>query len=75
MTRFRPAVLLVAVTALVAAACSKSDRTSKEPRALTQAQRDSAIAASRLPGAGVVGKALEIADSARARADDAREEP
>ena len=36
---------------------------------LTQAQRDSVLAESRLPGAGVVARALEAADSAEARAD------
>jgi len=49
------------------AACS-SHKTS-ETRALTERERDSTIAASKLPGAGVVGKALEQADSAKARAD------
>lgn len=34
----------------------------------TQAQRDSAIAESGLPGAGAVGRALETSDSAAARA-------
>jgi len=36
---------------------------------MTERERDSTIAASKLPGAGVVGKALEQADSAKARAD------
>lgn len=35
--------------------------------ALTRHQRDSVIAESELPGAAVVGRALEIADSAAAR--------
>ena len=59
---------------MVALACSKkSDEASKPP--LTQAQRDSAIAASKLPGAGVVGKALEVSDSAKARANEPIPEP
>jgi hypothetical protein len=59
---------------LAALACSEqSDEASKPP--LTQAQRDSAIAASKLPGAGVVGKALEVADSAEARSNEPIPEP
>ena len=46
-----------------------SSHKSEEKRVLTERQRDSTIAASKLPGAGVVGKALEQADSAKARAD------
>ena len=49
------------------AACSS--RKSTETRTMTERQRDSTIAASKLPGAGVVGKALEQADSAQARAN------
>jgi hypothetical protein len=66
----------LALAACVAAglACSKKNE-SEAPRTLTQAQRDSAIAASQLPGAGVVGKALEVADSAKARANDPVPEP
>jgi hypothetical protein len=58
-------LLLIAV---VCAACSQKGDEQKTTRKLTQAQRDSAIAASKLPGAGVVGKALEVADTAEARA-------
>jgi len=72
--------LLIGITAgivagvVVALACSKkSDEASKPP--LTQAQRDSAIAASKLPGAGVVGRALEVADSAEARSNKSIPEP
>jgi hypothetical protein len=49
------------------AACS-SHKTS-ETRVMTERQRDSTIAASKLPGATVVGKALEQADTAQARAN------
>jgi len=34
---------------------------------LTRAQKDSVLAESDLPGAGVVGKAIEVADSSAAR--------
>jgi uncharacterized protein YcfL len=57
----------VAVSALLLAACSSK----QEKPAMTERQRDSTIAASKLPGAGVVGKALEQSDSAKARADQA----
>ena len=64
------AFLLVAVLAGLYAAggCAKS-----EPQAvkheLTERERDSVIATqSALPGSGVVGKAMEISDSAAARA-------
>ncbi len=67
-------VLVVYSAAVLATGCSKkSDDAAKAP--LTQAQRDSAIAASKLPGAGVVGKALEVSDSADARADRVVPEP
>lgn len=42
---------------------------SGERRSLTQRERDSTIAASPLPGAGTVGKALEISDSAAVQRD------
>jgi len=68
--------MLVFLTAIaVAPACSKSGQAAKEPRHLTEAQRDSAIAASQLPGASVVGKALEVSDSAKARANKPIPEP
>ena len=50
---------------LLVGACS-SDR---EPqKTLTERERDSTIARSDLPGAGTVGKALEISDSTAVRA-------
>ena len=60
-----------AVCALLVAACSSKEEARP---ALTERQRDSTIAASKLPGAGVVGKAMEQADSAKARADQAETE-
>jgi hypothetical protein len=73
-TKTSLAILSVAV---VVAACAVgligacSDKTGSEegaPVGMTAAARDSAIAESGLPGAGVVGKALSVADSAQARA-------
>ncbi len=69
--RGRSLVLMTAVVAWLA--CSKESETTT--RTLTTAQRDSAIAASQLPGAGVVGKALEVADSAEARANEPVPDP
>jgi hypothetical protein len=65
---------VVVIFALMAGACStkKDDQTQHE---MTTAERDSAIAASKLPGAGVVGKALEAADSAESRAEEPIPEP
>lgn len=68
-------VLVFVAAIVVVSACSKSKQAAKEPRKLTEAQRDSAIAASKLPGANVVGKALEVSDSAKARADQPIPEP
>lgn len=69
MKRFPTLVLVTTVvcSATVLGGCGKKEaQEAKEP--MTEAQRDSAIAASKLPGAGAVGKALSAADSARARA-------
>ena len=56
------------VLAATLAACSSGKQEPQKP-AMTERQRDSTIARSRLPGAAVVGKALEQSDSARARAN------
>ena len=66
-------VCLLVAGILVLAACSQKEQASKEP--MTTAQRDSAIAASKLPGAGVVKKALEVSDSAETRANQPVPEP
>ena len=62
-------VFLVCVGVLTAlgACAKKSEPVAKKP--MTEAQRDSAIGESNLPGAGVVKKALEQSDSAKARAE------
>ena len=49
-----------------ASACAKKAEPAK--KAMTTAQRDSAIGESKLPGAVVVKKALAQSDSAKARA-------
>jgi hypothetical protein len=60
-------VLIAALVMVTGAACSKKTETAKKP--MTTAQRDSAIGESKLPGAGVVKKALAESDSAKARAE------
>src|SRR5262249_37509306 len=61
---FPIAVLLI----LGAASCgSHAEHASRVP--LTERQRDSIIAKSSLPGASVVGRALDVSDKAAARAD------
>ena len=70
MPRMRAYIRIAIMAVLLGfglAACSS--RKTSETRVMTEHQRDSTIAASKLPGASVVGKALEQADSAKARAD------
>ena len=70
----RRGVFVALVLALcVAGACSKKATETKP--AMTQAQRDSAIGESKLPGAGVVKKSLEVSDSAKARAERENQVP
>lgn len=47
--------------------CSSSDTPQNRRDTMTQRQRDSVLAQSRLPGASGVGKAMRAADSAKAR--------
>jgi hypothetical protein len=55
---------LLAVTIVLLGGCSKDAPARKE---LTQRQKDSVVAASRIPGAQGVGAAQRVADSAAAR--------
>jgi hypothetical protein len=58
--------ILVAALGLVAAGCSShADR----GVTLTERQRDSIIARSPLPGASVVGRAMNVSDAQERRAD------
>lgn len=75
-TNRRGTLLILAAIAVAAAltACSakkpeQARKTEREPATeMSERQRDSTIAHSKLPGAGVVGRAMEQADSAAARA-------
>lgn len=58
------AVMLVLVGALGCA--PRSDQTARTP--LTEHQRDSVLARSSLPGASVVGRAMDVSDRAADRA-------
>jgi hypothetical protein len=62
----RKTILWLASLALLSG-CSKGPDQAQHKKTLTQAERDSLIARSPLPGAPVVGRALAEADSARAR--------
>jgi hypothetical protein len=69
----RHLVVALACVAAAAGACAKKKDVESKP--MTTAERDSAIGESKLPGAGVVKKALEQSDSAKARAERANETP
>ena len=59
--------LALLFTALAAVACATGDTAANERDTMTQRQRDSVLAQSGIPGAQGVGKALNAADSMRAR--------
>ena len=61
-----PPRIAIVFLLVILAGCSHN---TEQKRVLTERERDSTIAASKLPGAGVMGKALEEADSAKARAE------
>jgi hypothetical protein len=61
--------LLAALTSLGAGCAPRSQPAAKVP--LTERQRDSILARSGLPGAPVVGRALEVSDQAADHAADA----
>lgn len=58
--------ILVAALGLVAAGCSSH---ADSGVTLTERQRDSIIARSPLPGASVVGRAMNVSDAQERRAD------
>lgn len=65
----RPPVRLPAVTALVILALASCTSGGKKQPARTEAERDSILANSAIPGAGAVKAARATQDSARARAE------
>ena len=60
------ATLLFAMSMLLAG-CSQQTAGDETRAPLTTRQRDSTLAKSRLPGSNVVGRTMDIADSAAAR--------
>ena len=57
--------LVLVLLAAVVAGCGSEETAKKQE--LTQREKDSVFAGSRIPGAKAVGKALRTADSAEAR--------
>ena len=57
--------VMLAALSLAAIACEKGETEKKQE--LSQREKDSVFASSRVPGAKAVGKALSTADSANAR--------
>jgi hypothetical protein len=69
-------LLSLSLLAAAALACTKSEPEKKQE--LTQREKDSVFAQSRIPGARAVNKALQNADSAtarQARIDSAQQAP
>ena len=60
--------LCAALVAIVMSACAEPAKVDKPRSEMSQRERDSTIAASRLPGSGVVRKGLSIADKGAQRA-------
>ena len=58
--------ILLLGSAMLLAGCSSSEKPAAQAPTKTQAQKDSAIARSGLPGSQGVAKAMKAADSARA---------
>jgi len=54
------AVIIAVLTLLAVAGCAGHSSTPKPASTLTEAQRDTALARSSLPGAAVVGRALDV---------------
>ncbi len=60
--------ILIAIVVLVSIASCTGTAGDSSKEKLTQRERDSILAETDLPGAGVVGKAIEASDSSAARA-------
>jgi hypothetical protein len=58
-------ILLASICLVFAVGCGSQETPQQEPQ--SQRTRDSAVAESGLPGAGGVGAAMSVADSAAAR--------
>ena len=60
-------IRVVLAVVLLTTACAGSETPANNRDTMTQRQRDSVLAQSRLPGAQGVGRALSASDSVRAR--------
>ena len=60
-------ILWIGVLALGAGACAAPGKVDKPRAQMTDREKDSAIAVSGLPGSGVVGKAMKMADQEAVR--------
>ena len=63
----RARVLTIVLALLAACSGGKTAKSAAETDSLTERQRDSILAQSRIPGASGVGSAMRAADSASAR--------
>jgi hypothetical protein len=62
-------LLAAALVALIGCGGGGEESGQLDPDTLTRRQKDSLLSTLPVPGAGAVGKALEAADAARARAE------
>lgn len=60
-------VMWISALALGIGACAAPAKVDKPRDQMSQREKDSAVAASGLPGSGVVGKAMNMADQEAAR--------
>jgi len=60
-------IFWISAVALGAGACAAPAKVDKPRSEMTRREKDSAIAVSGLPGSGVVGKAMKMADQEAAR--------
>jgi len=67
----RLTILLLVLIAATVLLCSCGGQKEEPDSGLSEAQRDSVLGESALPGASAVKKALAVSDSAQARADRA----
>ena len=63
----RRLIFISLIIVLIVGCSSKSDNGQKK-KVLTDRQRDSVLSKSKLPGAKVVGKVIQVSDSAASRA-------
>lgn len=60
--------VLMALALIAVAGCAEEPKIDKPRSEMTQRERDSTVAISRLPGSQVVKQAMDVSDSEKARA-------